>query len=858
MTAKSRIASHRTDAGGKAEAATRPARSKPFHAKRRIHRMLAEHSPDVIVCFDTLHRRTYVNPAYERLSGIPAAELIGRTPLERSVLAPKFAAIVDRVIGRVLDTCRPADVVLAIDAAGKNVHFHLRAIPECNRIGKVVGVFTFSRDISELKYQERLLLLREQEFRALAENSPDHIVRYDQNCRRSYVNPAHQRASGLPIHMLIGRSSIETGDLPVSAAAALERTMLGVMVSGVADDIELDWRRSDGTRVVQHIVIVPERTNDGRISSVLTIARDITELKETERQLQQAEAMAHLGHWQWDVRLQKGKLSAEVCRIFGKPADWSPSKEEVLDAVVAEDREWITTALDVAFAGRKPDTSFDYRIQIDDRLLDIHSAAWVEYDSSGHPVRLVGTAQDVSELKRYQQQLHSLAFYDPITQLPNRELFNDRIRLAIAQAYRHDTEVAVLILDLDNFKAVNDTLGHGAGDQVLRDTATRLRECVREYDSVARLGGDEFGFVLAEMPPEADVGKICRKILDTLGEAYVVEGKELFLTGSIGIARYPKDGKTISDLLQFADAAMYHAKEAGRNNYQFYASSLTAQITERLGLAACMRRAEVNGEFELYFQPQIDLASGRLIGAEALLRWNHPDEGLTLPDKFIGIAEETGLIVGIGEWVLREACVLARLWNAHRRTPLKIAVNLSPRQFKMNDLVATVKHVLDETGCSPAWIELEITESLLLDDITEVTHTLNALHDLGLSISIDDFGTGYSALGYLNRLPVESIKIDRSFVHDVANKRDNAELVKAIIAMAHSLNLTLVAEGIEDHLQEQFLKMHGCQCGQGYLYGRPMPRASFEALIRQPDEEVWPEIPQQEPGVPQIAAVNPT
>ncbi|MBN9422993.1 MAG: EAL domain-containing protein [Candidatus Accumulibacter sp.] len=668
-------------------------------------------------------------------------------------------------------------------------------------------------------------------YRSLAENSPDCIVRYDRCGRRLYANPAHERTSGLPASATLGKTPRELSCLPAAAAAAYQERLLAVVAGGRPADIEIEWKTPDGRRMVQHVVALPEHGPDGAVASVLTVARDISALKETERRLEQAEAMARLGSWQWSARTGRATLSAETCRIFGRPHDWVPDREEILALIVEEDRDWIATALNVTFASQSPDAAFDCRIQTGDAPTDLHSALRIEYDADGKPSLVVGTTQDVTELRGYQQRVHSLASYDPLTTLPNREQFTSRAQHAIGEACRHRQQVGILILDLDRFKAVNDALGHGGGDRLLCEAAVRLRRCVRETDTVARLGGDEFGFVLPDMPPQADIGKVCRKILDAVGETYRIAGREIFLTGSIGIARYPFDGRSVSDLLQHADAAMYHAKAAGRDNYQFYAASLTTQITERLGLAARLRRAVSNGELELYYQPQIDLRTRRLIGAEALLRWNHPEEGLVPPDRFIGIAEETGLIVGIGEWVLRTACATVCAWNRDARPPLRIAVNLSPRQFKTNDLVATVRTVLAETGCAPEWLELEITEGLLLDDTVDVARTLAALRALGLSIAIDDFGTGYSALGYLNRFPVQAIKIDRSFVRDIVARRDSAELVKAIIAMAHSLRLTLVAEGIEERRQEEFLRAHGCQLGQGYLFGKPMPGRDFASLL---------------------------
>ncbi|HZX33501.1 MAG TPA: EAL domain-containing protein [Rhodocyclaceae bacterium] len=793
---------------------------------------LAACCPDILVCYDREGRRKYVNPAYEKLLGVPVGELTGRRIPEVSALPPDLAAVAESLVLGVAAGGPPQDKIFTWrQPGGGEFSFHLHLVPEQDGNGETVGVLAFARDITDYRRIEMELRAREAEFRALAENSPDSIVRYDTECRRIYVNPAYERLSGIPVARALLKTPLELSYLPPAEAAAYQQRLLAVMASGKPANLELDWKRSDGRRGLQHVVAVPERNPDGQVVSILTVARDISDLKEVQGRLEEAEAKARLGYWQWDRQAGKAVLSAEVCRIFGKPREWSPSEAEVLECVVAEEQDWIKATLSVALASQSPDVSLEFRIQGEDRARDVHSSIRIEYGEDGEPALLVGTIQDISEMKSYEQRVHALANYDALTGLPNRELFADHLREAASSALGRGCELAVLMVDLDNFKGVNDTFGHDSGDQILRETAARLRRCIRESDVVARLGGDEFGFVLTDLRPDADFEGTCRRIRDAVGEAFPIAGREVFLTCSIGIARYPADTRDVSSLLQYADAAMYHAKEEGRDNHQFYAASLTRRITQRLNLAAKLRRAEANGELELYYQPQVDLATGELLGAEALLRWNHPEEGLVTPDRFIPIAEEMGFIISIGAWVLRNACEAAKSWNQGREKPLKVAVNLSPRQFKVNDLVATVTNVLAETGCAPAWLELEITESLLVEDAVDVGHILEAFHGMGVSISIDDFGTGYSALSYLNRFRVDAIKIDRSFVRDIGARSDGAELVKAIIAMAHSLHLELVAEGIEEKGQELFLRQHGCRVGQGYLYGRPMPIREFEALL---------------------------
>lgn len=454
-------------------------------------------------------------------------------------------------------------------------------------------------------------------------------------------------------------------------------------------------------------------------------------------------------------------------------------------------------------------------------------------DSSASIYRIVGVAQDITGAKAYQEQLHAMAFFDSLTALPNRTLFNDRLRQAVAETARSKFCIGIMILDLDNFKTVNDTLGHAAGDLLLCDAGKRIRQCVRENDTVARLGGDEFALILTTdvLCKVVDLGTVARKILTAFAAPFSVKGRDLFISVSIGIACYPTNGRDITELVQYADAAMYHAKSRGRNNFQFYTAELTVQAEERLALEVALRKAVMQGELEVHYQSKIDLGTDVLVGAEALLRWTHPQWGEIPPNRFIGIAEDTGMIVEIGEWVLRTACLAVQRWNHGTEVGLKVAVNLSARQFTVNDLVGTVRRILAETSCRPEWLEFEITESLLLDDHAEIRDTLDELHAMGITFAIDDFGTGYSALSYLTRFPIDTLKIDRSFVCDITTNERSAELAKAIISLACVLGMDLVAEGVETSAQAACLGGLGCHHGQGYLYSRPIPGEQFEALL---------------------------
>ncbi len=436
------------------------------------------------------------------------------------------------------------------------------------------------------------------------------------------------------------------------------------------------------------------------------------------------------------------------------------------------------------------------------------------------------------ERKRAEERLSYLAQYDHLTNLANRSLFRDRLEQALARADRKGSLVTLMFLDLDGFKAINDTLGHSSGDELLKEVARRIERRVRGSDTVARLGGDEFAIILEDMSDAQDAGPVAREILDIISEPLVLNGQEIFVTSSIGIAvRPPSKGE---NLLKDADAAMYRAKQRGRDNYEFYTEEMNVQVSERLPLEWDLRRARDREEFLLYYQPQVDLATGKIVGAEALLRWQHPELGIVFPTKFIPVLEDTGLIVSMGEWILRAACAQGKTWQDSGLEGLRIAVNLSARQFGQENLVETVVGVLKETGFDPRCLELEITESLLMNDVEATSRTLNELKGSapGIRISIDDFGTGYSSLWRLKTFPIDLLKIDRSFVRDLATDPNDVVLAEAMIGLAHKLGLEVIAEGVETGEQLAYLRERGCDEAQGFYFSRPIPASEFGRLLK--------------------------
>ncbi|WP_243373022.1 EAL domain-containing protein [Geotalea sp. SG265] len=439
--------------------------------------------------------------------------------------------------------------------------------------------------------------------------------------------------------------------------------------------------------------------------------------------------------------------------------------------------------------------------------------------------------RDITDRKKAAVEIQQLAYYDTLTGLPNRSLLHDRINQSIVQAVRCNRKVGILFLDLDRFKGINDTLGHLAGDGLLAAVAERLMGCIRETDTVARIGGDEFVIIIPALEHTEDLSKVAEKILAVISKPLDLKGKEIFITASMGIAVYPDDGNDVYGLLKNADFAMYQAKDQGKNAFQYYSQELNAQALEHLMLESDLRRALERNEFVIYYQPQMDLNIGRVVGMEALLRWQHPDLGLLPPSRFISLAEETGLILPIGEWALETACAKARKLLDMGLTQLRVAVNFSGSQFRQKRFVEMVEAVLQKTGLTPLQLELELTESMIMSNAEENTNVLRKLKEMGVSLAIDDFGTGYSSLSYLKHFPIDRVKIDQMFIRDVPDSADDSAIVSAIIAMAHNLNLKVTAEGVENMNQLEFLCSRNCNEIQGYVLSAPLSEVELTRFL---------------------------
>jgi len=572
---------------------------------------------------------------------------------------------------------------------------------------------------------------------------------------------------------------------------------------------------------------------DGAIERVIGVTTDVTERVQRERELLQtrerlelALQSAAMGWWEWDVINDRHRWSVSFEQLLGfEPGTYSGTPEAFRQRLHPEDDAAFELMLSNPNAWRE---DWDYRV-----ILANGSERWISsrsrvfWSANGSLERITGVDFDISARKYAEADLLRRATHDSLTDLPNRRTFTERLEHSLQMAQRSGTPLAVAFLDLDRFKIVNDTLGYSSGDALLIAVAKRLRLHLRADDTVARLGGDEFTMILPVVRGMENGMTVAEKLLKVFEQPFMLEGQELIVGASMGISLYPSDGEDGVTLLRHADDAMRRAKKSGRNQYQFYRAEMTEAAEVQLELERDLRRAIELQQLELHYQPQFALLSNALIGVEALLRWRHPTRGYIPPSQFIPVAEDSGLIVGIGDWVLREACKQLSHWQRGQTERFRVAVNVSALQFERHDLVESVRSALQEYEVDACWLELELTESLVMRDVAGSSKQLQKLRDLGVQIAIDDFGTGYSSLAYLQRLPIDRLKIDRAFVKDLGGDPDTTPLAQAIIGLAHTLGMEVVAEGIETTAQLEILRGMRCEIGQGYLLGRPAPSAQL-------------------------------
>lgn len=691
-------------------------------------------------------------------------------------------------------------------------------------------------ELRKLREETRGLQESEQRFRAIAHQLPVGIFVTDLQGQCRYVNERWRQMTGLTVEQAVGAPWTQPLH-PDDRDHAIE-VWRDIIERGNEFVIDHRFLSASGREIWMDTRAVPMHDQSGKIVGYLGANTDIADLKRTEETLRASEArfrsyfeLPLVGIALTGTDKRWWEVNDRLCEMLGYRRSQLLQKNWVelthpddLDRDMAQFERVINRRID----GYSLDKRF---LRQDGSLIYASVSTRCVRRANGAVDYFVAVVQDITERKQAEEHIQHLAHHDALTGLPNRTLLGDRLQQALLRAARDHDQVGVLLVDLDHFKRINDTLDHTVGDLLLREVAKRLQECVRECDTISRQGGDEFAIVLPDLQNSDEAPRIADRIIANVTQPYRLQDHDLHITCSIGISLYPRDGRNAETLLKNADNALYRAKDMGRNNYQFYLSGATQLARERLNLENSLRYAVERKELELYYQPKWDFHANAITGAEALIRWNHPQLGLLPPSRFIPIAEDSGLVLTLGEWVMRAA--VQEIGQLHKDgwPSLRIAVNLSARQFRQTNLTDLVKGLLEQAQFDPTCLELELTEGILMHHTEENLAALRTFKNMGVRIAIDDFGTGYSSLSYLQRFPVDVLKIDRSFVTELPANDSNAAIVDAIVTLAHGLGLIVVAEGIETPEHVEFLRTHGCDEGQGYYFGRPVPLSEFQSLL---------------------------
>jgi diguanylate cyclase (GGDEF)-like protein/PAS domain S-box-containing protein len=811
-------------------------------AREEELRFFAENIPEAIAYVDLERGCTFVNNVFLETRGFTREYTLGKFPEE---VYP--AAVLEELRPHIARVTRGEETSyerIFRGISGEERWMRVRLTPRRDPTGKVLGYYALSMDIHDIKTAQDELQDKERQLRQVIDSIPTPMCYVDGEDRYRYVNDAFLEYIGLSSERIVGRSVREVlGE----DRWVLMHPHLARVRSGEALAVERLVRFADGRQRWMTVRLTP-RISNGAYMGYYATTSDIHEQKMVEQELRRTNTIlsAHFDNTplaviEWDTELRVVRWSGQAEAVFG----WNAA--EILGRplhgwrhVYEDDERAVSEMIRSLMEGRERHATLRHRNYRKDG-----SVIWVEWhnsalrDESGRAISILSLAQDVSSRIQAEERLQYMATHDGLTGLPNSVLLNDRLGAALSRARRARRRVGVMFLDIDHFKDVNDSLGHRVGDALLKELARRIRAALRQSDVLARISGDEFVVVLEDLPDEGAPERVARLILDEVRRPFPVEGHELHVSGSLGLAIYPDDGADAETLLKNADAAMYHAKELGRNGFRLFSSELAARRTQRVQIETALRRALKHDELSLHFQPIVEIDTGAVRRAEALLRWHDPERGLMLPQGFIPLAEESGLGHAIGHWVMEAACRQARAWRDAGHRDLTVCVNLSAGQLRDGAMLSDLKRVLTKTGCEPGWLQLEITETSMVRDVEGASVMLAKLRALGVRIAIDDFGTGFSSLSHLRHLPVDVLKIDKAFVADIdgasARKRDNgggAAIVSAVIGLARGLGLDVVAEGVEKRAQLNFLAREGCDACQGYLLCPPLPAAEFEAWLK--------------------------
>lgn len=780
-------------------------------------RLIAENVPAMIAHLDADLRYRFANQHYAGLFGWFADQMVGRH--HREVIGEEAYARVESHFLRVL-TGESVSYTRVLPSEGVEREIEVTLVPDAPDGQKVIGIYVMATDITARKQAEQALKESEQRYRALVEVSPDAVL-ISREGVIEFINRAGLALLGAARpEEVIGRRLLDFIH-PKDHGVVAERIAAVKAGLGVPP-LEETYLRLDGTPVP--VEAVASALVDERGFAIQSIARDVSERQAAQAELRRKETL---------LRAAIGNAPL-ILFALDREGRFTFSDGKALDALglkpgqVVGQTVWVLYANypEILDAMRRvlDGEALTYEIQVEGRHFEVHCAP--ARGDAGEVNGVIGLAVDITERKRAEARIEQLATRDPLTGLPNRLLLQDRVTHCLAQARRRQRRVALLFIDLDRFKTINDSLGHHAGDLLLKEVANRLSGSLRASDTLSRLGGDEFLVVIPDLRHGQDAARVAEKLLDLLSGSFLIEGHTLNTSCSIGISVFPDDGEDLSTLMKNADTAMYHAKEQGRNNYQFFSKEMMARAMRRLSMENALRGAAQRGEFALHYQPQVAIRDGAVVGAEALIRWQHPMRGLVLPAEFIPVAEETGLIRPIGDWVMAAVTAQVAQWEQAGLPVPRIAVNLSRAQLRP-DLPDALARLLARSAIAPQRLELEITESLLMQNVDEAVAVLKRIEALGVRIAIDDFGTGYSSLAVLARLPIDAIKIDRAFVQDIEVNCNARAVASAIIAMAHSLRLTVLAEGVERAETLATLAELGCDEYQGYLRSPPLAAEEF-------------------------------
>ena len=803
-------------------------------------RILMDHLPDSIYFKDLQSRFTRVNRAQADWLGLADPQkAVGKS--DADFFPGDFAALTRALEAEIMRSGTP---VLDQDECirtpdGRQRWVSTSKLPLRNAEGVVVGLFGLSRDISSHHADQDRLRDSEALYHSLVETLPQNVFRKDLDGRLTFVNRKYCETTGMTAEFLLGKTDFDL--YPAELARKYREDDLRVVQGGRLFETVEEHQPPGRERRVIRVLKAPVRDARGYILGIQGVFWDETDLVRAQEDLRTSEeryalAMegAHDGLWDWDLLKNevyyaprwKAQLGYEGEEIGLSPEEW-------FSRVHPDDLRRLREEVAAHADGRAFHLECEYRIRHKEgHWVWMLARGMAVRSHGGKAARMAGSQTDITQRKRAEEQLVRQAFTDTLTGLPNRSLFMDRLSQTLRRGRRKaETPFSAIVLDVDRFKDINDSLGHANGDQLLVAIARRLENCVRPGDTVARLGGDEFAILLEDMQDEGDAVTVARRIQNQIALPFVLEGQEVFTSVSMGLA--PGTGyEKPEDLLRDADTAMYRAKERGRSCYEVFDQGMHARAVARLQLETDLRRAIERKEFRVFYQPIVSLRTDRLVGFEALVRWQHPTRGLMAPGDFLPLAEETGLIMPMDLWVLREACRQTRIWHEKyaQTPPLRLNVNLSSKQFVRSGLLGELKDILAQTSLDPGSLTLEITESVLMEDSAAVRAMLERIRDLGIKLYLDDFGTGYSSLGYLHRFPIDSLKIHHSFV-GAMGRDEQGQLVRTITTLAENMNLGVVAEGVETAEQLRRLRELNCDRVQGFLFSRPIAGPAAELLV---------------------------